>query len=200
MSYAYGEQVEYEHSLIKLEDLGKLQAFSCGNKKLDHFFHKELIHEVNIYGIKEKMIDTDEGLPYKVVDKKTGDIIAVYSLAASGIFFEQTNHMQTIPALKIDVFAVDERYQKMHMDVESQEEENPDEHRYLSDSIMCDVISRCVKISQEYATIRYIILYADKNAKRFYERNLFNPFLEFMKKERRAEIAKNDPMYMELDV
>ena len=54
--------------------------------------------------------------------------------------------------------------------------------------------------TQEYATIRYIILYADKKAKRFYERNLFNPFLEFMKKERRAEIAKNDPMYMELDV
>ena len=40
MSYAYGEQVEYEHSLIKLEDLGKLQAFSCGNKKLDHFYNE----------------------------------------------------------------------------------------------------------------------------------------------------------------
>ena len=38
--------------------------------KVRSFFHKELIHEVNIYGIKEKMIDTDEGLPYKVVDKK----------------------------------------------------------------------------------------------------------------------------------
>lgn len=200
MSYAYGEQVEYEHSLIKLEDFDKLQAFSCGNKNLDRFFHKELIHEVNIYEIKEKIIETDDGLPYKVIDKKTGDIIAIYSLAASGIYFEQTNYIQTIPALKIDVFAVDERYQKMHMDRKSQEEKNPNEHCYLSDSIMCDVISRCVKISQEYATIRYIILYADKKARRFYERNLFSDFSEFMKKEKRAEIAKNDPMYMELDV
>ena len=199
MNYVYGEQVEYEHSLIKLEDLDKLQAFSCGNKNLDRFFHKELTHEENIYGIKEKVIDTDEGLPYKVVDSKTGDIIAIYSLAASGIFFEQTNHMQTIPAIKIDVFAVDKKYQKMHMDKESQEEENPKEHLYLSDSIMRDVIERCATISNEYATIRYIILYADKKAKRFYERNLFNPFSEFMKKEKRMEIAKNDPMYMRLD-
>lgn len=199
MSYAYGEQVEYEHSLVKLEDYKKLQAFSCGNKNLDHFFHKELIYEVNIYDIKEKNVYTDDGLPYKVVDKKTGDIIAIYSLAASGIFFEQTNYMQTIPAIKIDVFAVDEKYQKMHMNIESQEEKNPDEHRYLSDSIMCDVIDYCVTISQEYATIKYIILYADKKAKRFYERNLFNPFLDFMKKEKRMEIAKNDPMYMRLD-
>lgn len=200
MSYAYGEQVEYEHSLVKLEDYKKLQAFSCGNKNLDHFFHKELIYEAKIYDIKEKNVYTDDGLPYKVVDKKTGDIIAIYSLAASGIFFEQTNYMQTIPAIKIDVFAVDEKYQKMHMNLESQEKKDPDEHRYLSDSIMCDVIDHCVTISQEYATIRYIILYADKKAKRFYERNLFNPFSEFMKKEKRMEIAKNDPMYMELDI
>ena len=85
------------------------------------------------------------------------------------------------------------------MDKESYCEKNPDEHRYLSDSIMCDVICRCEQISQEYATVQYIILYADKKAIRFYERNLFNPFSEFMKKENNMEIAKNDPMYMQLD-
>ena len=199
MSYVYGEDVKYEHCLIKLEDYEKLQAFSCGNNNLDHFFHKEIIQDKTIYGITERIIYTDDGLPYKVVDLETGDIIAIYSLVASGIYYEQPNHMHTIPSLKIDVFAVDKKYQKIHMNAESQNDENPDEHCYLSDSIMCDVISRCIKISQEYATIKYIILYAEKKALRFYERNLFSPFSEFMNQEKNLEISENVPMYMEID-
>ena len=42
-------------------------------------------------------------------------------------------------------------------------------------------------------------MFADKVARRFYERNMFSDFVEFMEKENNNEIAKNDPMYMELD-
>lgn len=46
--------------------------------------------------------------------------------------------------------------------------------------------------------IKYIILYADVKALRFYERNLFMNFSKYMEKENNMEINKNYPMYLEL--
>lgn len=62
MIYKYGEEVEYEISKITPEDKKDLLAFSCGNIKLDHFFHEELINNGEV--------NDDDGLPFKVVDKK----------------------------------------------------------------------------------------------------------------------------------
>ena len=61
------------------------------------------------------------------------------------------------------------------------------------------MIRRCRNIAEKEAIARFIVFYADKKARRFYERNLFSDFSEFMKKENNMEIAKNDPMYMRLD-
>lgn len=44
----------------------------------------------------------------------------------------------------------------------------------------------------------YIVLYADKDAYRYYERNGFLDYSEYMIKENNQEINKNIPMYMEL--
>ena len=187
----YGENIKYKYELITPEDYSKLQAFSCGNKKLDGYIQKDIVSSGKI--------DTDDGLPFKVYNLENNEIIAVFSLAASGIIHKQTNYTHILPAIKIDIFAVDVKYQKMHMDIESQEAESPDDHYYLSDSIMCDVIKHCRKVAEEKLTAKYIILYADKKARRFYERNMFSDFTEFMEKENNMEIAKNDPMYMELD-
>ena len=62
-----------------------------------------------------------------------------------------------------------------------------------------DIIKHCRDIAEYKAAARHIILYADKAARRFYERNMFSDFVEFMEKENNNEIAKNEPMYMELD-
>ena len=72
MKYLYGEEVKYEYDLLKLEDFELLQAFSCGNEKLDYYIHCELIHN--------EQIDTEDGLPFKVWNKDTGEIIAVFSI------------------------------------------------------------------------------------------------------------------------
>ena len=191
MKYLYGEEIEYEYDLLKPEDYDKLQAFSCGNKNLDYYIHKELI--------RNDEVDTEDGLPFKVWDKETGEIIAIFSLAASGIIGEVDNYTHVFPALKIDIFAVDIKYQKMHMDEFSKLSESADDHFYFSDSVMCEVIKLCREISENKATAKYIVLYADKKAKRFYERNLFSDFSEFMRKENNMEINKNDPMYMLLE-
>ena len=191
VKYLYGEEVKYEYDLLKLEDFELLQAFSCGNEKLDYYIHWVLIHN--------EQIDTEDGLPFKVWNKDTGEIIAVFSLASSGILAEIGNYTHILPAINFDIFAVDINYQKLHMDEYSKNDPDPDEHCYLSDDILSKVIRRCRNIAEKEAIARFIVLYADKKARRFYERNLFSDFSEFMKKENNMEIAKNDPMYMRLD-
>lgn len=191
MKYLYGKDIKYKYDLIKPEDFEKLQAFSCGNQKIDDFIHKNLIEN----GI----VNTDDGLPFKIWNLTTNEIFAVVSLAASGIIFKVDNFTQVLPAIKIDILAVDVKYQKLHMDEESEKSEIPDEHRYFSDAVMIQVILHCRKIAEEMAMAKYIVLYADRKARRFYERNLFSDFSKFMEKENNTEINKNVPMYMPLE-
>lgn len=188
--YTYGEEVEYEFALLEASDKDKLNNFSCGNVKLDKFIHEEIIPQ-------DKVINED-GLIFKVEDEKNHKIIAIISLATNGIIFKQTNYMKILPAIKIDVFAVDLNYQKMHYNKESEDDPDPDNHFYLSDCIMGEVIQHCNNISESYALVKYILLYADKKAYRFYQRNFFTNFESFMEKEKNMEINENIPMYMKL--
>lgn len=190
MAYKYGEEIAYEYHLIRPGDFNALQAFSCGNEKLDNFIHEELIvnGEVNI----------EDGLPFKVENKATREIIGVVSLATSGIIFQVDNYTHVLPAVKIDVFAIDEKYQKLHYNEESETATNRDDHYYFSDDVMGTFIRHCQNIAEKKAVAHYIVLYADKKARRFYERNLFEDFSQFMVKEQNMEIEANDPMYMKI--
>ena len=190
MDYKYGEEIAYEYSLIEPGDMNALRAFSCGNENLDRFIHEELIvdGEVNV----------EDGLPFKVENKVTREIIGVVSIATSGIIFQVDNYTHVLPAIKIDVFAIDIKYQKMHYNEESERESNRDNHYYFSDDIMGTFIRHCQDIAENKAVAHYIVLYADKKAKRFYERNLFEDFGPYMVKEQNMEIEANDPMYMKI--
>lgn len=191
MNYKYGEEISYDYQLIKPEDEVALQAFSCGNKQLDYFIHNELIID--------EQVDTKDGLPFKVINTENGEIIGVVSLAASGIIFQVDNYMNVLPAIKIDIFAIDKKYQKLHYDYYSEQSQDPNDHYYFSDDIMGTFIRHCRDISNEKAIAHYIVLYADKKVKRFYVRNMFSDFDSFMVKEQNMLINANDPMYMKLD-
>lgn len=190
MTYEFGEEISYDYELIKSEDYDLLQTFSCGNEKLDYFFHNELIQngEVNI----------EDGLPFKVYDKKDYRIIGIVSLAASGIVYQVSAHTHVLPAIKIDVFAIDKSFQKLHYDMESKESSCRADHFYFSDAVLATFVQHCRWIAEEKAVAHYILLYADVNAKRFYERNLFMDYTEYMVKENNMEIRKNIPMYLEI--
>ena len=190
MDYKYGEEIAYEYCLIRPEDYNILQAFSCGNEKLDNFIHDELI----VNGV----VNIEDGLPFKVLDQLTREIIGVVSLAASGIIYQVDNYTRVLPAIKIDIFAIDEKYQKLHYDEFSEKEVNPNAHYYFSDDVMGTFIKHCQNIAKENAVAHYIVLYADKKAKHFYERNFFEDFSRFMVKEQNMEIEANDPMYMKI--
>lgn len=186
--YKYGEEISYDFNLLKVEDLEELQPFICGNKKLDEHIRKRVIQEGQI-------VDED-GLYFVFRDLSNKRIIAVVSLAASGIIFSVSNYMHVLPAIKIDVFAVDKEYQKIHYDKES--EMDSENHYYFSDDIMGTVLSHCRKIAEEKALAQYVVLYADKNAYRFYIRNGFSDYSEFMIKEKNQKISENCPMYIQL--
>ncbi len=186
----YGEDIAYECDLIKPEDAEALRVFSCGNKKLDYYFHEELL--------KNGEVNVEDGLPYKYYNLESGEIYAIVSLAASGIIYRVDTYTKILPALKIDVIAVDKKYQKLHLNEESEKSSNPNDHMYFSDKIMCDVVRKCSFIAENEIAAQYILLYADESALRFYQRNYFCDFSEYMEREYNMEINANTPMYLEL--
>lgn len=188
--YKYGEDVDYEFGLLEVSDGDKLKCFDCGNAKLNQYIRQGVVLG--------SQVNNEDGLIFKAEDKIDNKIIAVVSLATNGVVHKQTNYMKILPAIKIDVFAVDKQYQKMHYNEESKKDPNKENHYYLSDCIMAEVIKHCNRISEEFALVNYILLYADKKAYRFYQRNFFLDFESFMEKENNMEINKNIPMYMKL--
>lgn len=188
--YKYGEEISYDFNLLKVEDYSDLQPFTCGNEKLDSHIHNDVI--------KNGEIVDEDGLYFVFRDLSLGKIIAVVSLATSGIVFELTNYMHVLPAIKIDVLAVDKDYQKMHYDIASENAQDSNEHYYFSDDIMGTILQHCRDVSDQKVLANFIILYADQKAYRYYERNGFSDYSEFMVKEKNQEINENIPMYMRL--
>ena len=188
--YRYGEEISYDFELLMAEDYNSLQSFECTNEKLDNHIR----HDV----IKNSEIVDEDGLYFKFVDKNTDKIIGIVSQASSGIIYKVGQYTHVLPAIKIDVLAVDKGYQKLHYDFASENDPESDNHYYFSDEIIGMVISHCRDISEKYALVDYIVLYADKKAYRYYERNNFSDYTEFMVSENNQEIVENIPMYLKL--
>lgn len=139
----YGEEISYDFNLLQVEDYSDLQPFSCGNQTLDAHIHNDVIKDGGI-------VDED-GLYFVFRDLSTTNVIAVVSLATSGIIYKVDNYTHVLPAIKIDVLAVDERYQKMHYNEESKNSTDPKDHYYFSDDIMGTIVSHCRSIAEEKA-------------------------------------------------
>lgn len=187
--YNYGEEISYSFDLLMADDYDNLQLFECGNEQLDKHIKSGVI--------KDGAIIDEDGLYFKFTDKTTNKIIAITSIATSGIIHEVGTFTRILPAIKIDVLAVDKPYQKMHYNAELEQE---DEHYYFSDEILGHIIYHCKEMIDNYALANYIVVYADKAAYRYYERNGFLNFSEFMRVEHNMEILKNMPMYLDLNI
>lgn len=186
----YGEDILYSIEKVRPEDLESLQVFSCDNEVLDKYIREDVVKQ-GADG--NKTVYCEDGLHFKVVKKDTKEIIGFVSLASSGIVFREGNYTHILPAIKIDVFAIDLRYQKMQYC-----KGDKNDHYYFSDDVMARVICHIRQIDSEYALVKYIILYADIKAEHFYRRNFFRDFSEFMEQEHNQEIIQNIPMIMEL--
>ena len=82
--YKYGEEISYDFDLLKVEDDASLQLFTCGNDRLDHHIRNDVI--------KNGEVVNEDGLYFKFVDLNTNKIIAIVSLASSGIIYKVSNY------------------------------------------------------------------------------------------------------------
>ena len=190
--YNYGQEIIYDFSLLQVEDFCNLQPFECLNEVLDN--------HIRYHVIKDNIINNEDGLYFKFTDISNNNIIAITSLASSGIIFNVGKYSHVLPAIKIDVLAVDKKYQKLHFDKESKYSFDCNQHYYFSDEILGTIINHCRYISKNYILANYIVLYADKLAYRYYIRNRFLDYSEYMIQEENQEISKNIPMYFDLNV
>ncbi len=184
----YGKDVKFKIGLLKFEDKETIQSFSCDNDVLDRYIKNEIFDEASL--------NTSDGLHFKVYINDTKEIIGFFSLASSGITVQQENYSRTLSAVRIDVFAIDTKYQRLHWDEDSKNSVNPDEHLYFSDMIMAEVLKHCRDVDSSKMLIDYVILYAAKSKLRFYERNLFKSFNDFMIPDKNMEVNNSIPMYM----
>lgn len=77
----YGEEISFSFNLLRVEDYDDLQPFTCGNEKLDSHIHTGIIQH-------NEIVDED-GLYFIFRDIDTDKVIAVVSLAASGIILNR---------------------------------------------------------------------------------------------------------------
>ena len=166
---------------VSNESASIFSEFTCGNPSIDKYFHDDVMTDA-------------KNVCYVFRNQKNGDIIGLAALCCSGINLDDHDLVELIPAVKIDYFAVSEKYQ----DIDVSNSNNPDDKYYISDAFLCLLIQEIRRIAEAYIGATHIILYSVPDAIHFYERNLFGDFERYMKPEQYHYLDGCKPMYMAL--
>lgn len=159
---------------------GSTSEFSCGNDKIDEYFHKQAATDT-------------ECVTYIFPDDETNEVIAFLSIRCSGIIVDSQTRLEILPAVEIKYFAVAEKFQHIHMDLYETESATHN----ISDEIFAMSVRKIRDIT-DLIGADYIILYSVPTAVSFYERNLFQPFSKYFTPERTRFTEGCTPMYMPL--
>ncbi len=174
----YGVEIQFEFFKLSSSNGSLLEDFDCGNSAINEYFHKECREDSG-------------SVTYLAVDRSSGKIVGVACLACSGILHVIGQYRNTIPAISIKYFAIKSDFHKMKHYPE-------EDHFYFSDQVLCDLIRICYNISENTIGAEYIILYAVPDAVKFYTRNGFKEFSEFMVPDNTRFLNECIPMYMRL--
>jgi hypothetical protein len=69
---------------------------------------------------------------------------------------------------------------------------------YFSDYLLCDIIKKIVDFTENICGANSIILYSVPYAIKFYERNGFEPFKEYMVSSDDSYLNECEPMWLQL--
>ena len=152
--------------------------FSCGNDEIDRYFREQA------KGDRQKVC-------YAYRCRHDKNVVGLATLCCSGINIDSYNLVQLMPAMKIDYFAVSEKYQDMPFP-----DSNPDDHFFVSDAFLSELINEAHNISTNCIGASCIILYSVPDAVHFYERNEFEQFRNYMKPENSRYLEGCEPMYL----
>ena len=164
-TFMYGQEIEYK--LVKLDrvtDVNRLIArFDCDNLMLNYYLGTQALHDT-------------EHTTYLFVSPDDSEMYGYVSFQCSGLStLTQDEHKWRItsPAIQISYFALETVYQHLLY--------RPDvAHLYLSDMMIQDVISLLANIATQTVAAKYLIAYSLPTAEKFYRRNGFKAFSEYI--------------------
>ncbi len=172
------------YKIVTLEEAHRdcINNYCCNQDELNKYLKENAIKESELgIGI-TKIGISDEG-----------EILFYYTLCCSSIV-ESSSGIRIIyrPAVEIKFFSVNKRYHKIVYD---QDEEGT---MYYSDLFLADVINDINTFTSNTCAAEFVVLYSVPEAVKFFSRNLFDAFEEFMEKSDNTYLMGCTPMFMTL--
>lgn len=155
-----------------------IDNFNCGIVYFNQFLEKSY-----------KVYKDGLGVTRLIIDKKAHKIVGYYTLSCSAVLHIDGSETKSIPSIEITMFAIDSIYQDLLYKTE--------EPYVLSDYILWGIIAEIRDLS-EIIGISYITLYAVKDAYKFYLRNGFFDFEQFMEPIYNKDVKGCIPMFINL--
>ena len=153
--------------------------FVCGNEAIDRHFQRQ---------------DFGGNVRYAYMDRKKEKTAGLADIKCSGVnLIYDGKIVEMLPAVKIDHFAVAMDYQDVLYPGTDE-----DEHFYLSDMFLCDLIKKIRCISDHFVGVECVILNSVPDAVHFYARNLFEKFPSHMQIESNWYLENCVPMIFQL--
>lgn len=150
----YGENICAVPERLASSHRPLLEQFSCSNTVIDNFFK---------YTAEESVLDS----AYVFIDYERNALAAAASIACSSLqIMDNSHYYDSVPAVEIKYFAVDERYQRLRFSAEREE-------GYFSDAVLSALIGFIYKFTDDYCAATHILLYSTPDAVHVYERNGF---------------------------
>lgn len=174
----YGENVKLSTGKrLSENDIEFVQSFDCGNEIINNY-------------LKEHAYNDSKSTTSLIYDLSNNHVVSYYSLNCSGFVINSNSHIIIYPAVEIKMFAVDENYKHILFSSE--------DNFTLSDYIFSNVISKIYDFTEEYCGADKVILYSVPRAEKFYRKNGFKRFQDFMLQSESKFIDGCIPMYMNL--
>ena len=176
---------EYDISIKKLSEIPSeiVREFNCGSKSLDDFIHGELPNIRN-------------SVVYAFFDNENKLIVGFGAICCNAIQIsvndEGNSYTTSVPAIEVDYFAIDERYQGLMFDRQSRE------HETLSLNLFEFIVNYSIMVAKKYVGASAVTLYSVPRAEHFYARSGFRRFDDFMRPDEKPFFDGCVPMLLEI--
>lgn len=188
--YQFGEDINYENILVT--DPSYLDDFDCGNKNLNKYMCQ--------------CVEDGSSTIHALIDKDLNKIIGVCFLKCSAYIEKQGianynddgeldednpfNYIMS-PAVEILYFAISVEYQDLQFSSDKS-------LGCLSNMYLNMMIGDIIDSSDNFAKVKYVLLYSVTDAYRFYTRNNFCAFGDRAITENNERLIDCIPMFLEL--
>lgn len=179
-THDYGIEYSISFKRVDHDDSQILEGFECENSTIRDF-------------ARYKSAKSKKDVTYIFIDNENNTVIGFCSICCTGISVtkddEYKPYNSSYSAMRIDFFAIDERYRRIPLDKSS------GKYDTLSKALFLYMIEHIRKIAKEQVGATHICLYSVQLAKNFYKRCDFVEFLDYMNRDEEPHIQNCIPMF-----